>query len=109
MSGSVEEASIEYIIRDHDRARFEARKHFMESAVALLNERHGEGVVELTLKDQYYNMKEMVEPYPELIEKAQQAMKLAGVTPIVRPIRVGRTGLDSPIWDCPVPTCSPAG
>ena len=62
MSGSVEEASIEYIIRDHDRARFEARKHFMESAVALLNERHGEGVVELTLKDQYYNMKRWWNP-----------------------------------------------
>ena len=109
MSGSVEEASIEYIIRDHDRARFEARKHFMESAVALLNERHGEGVVELTLKDQYYNMKEMVEPYPELIEKAQQAMKLAGVTPIVRPIRGGTDGSRLSYMGLPCPNLFTGG
>ena len=81
----------------------------MESAVALLNERHGEGVVELTLKDQYYNMKEMVEPYPELIEKAQQAMKLAGVTPIVRPIRGGTDGSRLSYMGLPCPNLFTGG
>ena len=58
----------------------------------LLAEKYGEGVITLTLKDQYYNMREMVEPHPEVVEKAEEAMKLTGVTPVVRPIRGGTDG-----------------
>ncbi len=109
LNGSVEEASMEYIIRDHDRSRFEARKHFLESVVQLLNERYGGDVLKLTLKDQYYNMKEMVEPYPELIEKARQAMHLAGVTPIVRPIRGGTDGSRLSYMGLPCPNLFTGG
>lgn len=109
LNGTVEEATMEYIIRDHDRARFEARKRFLEAAAALLSERYGAGVIDLSVKDQYYNMKEMVEPYPELIEKARQAMLLAGVTPIVRPIRGGTDGSRLSYMGLPCPNLFTGG
>ena len=64
LSGSVENAEISYIIRDHIREKFEAKKQFMMKVVELLTQKYGEGVLTLTLKDQYYNMREMVEPHP---------------------------------------------
>ena len=92
LNGSVENAEISYIIRDHIRDKFEAKKQFMMKVVELLTQKYGEGVLTLTLKDQYYNMREMVEPHPEVIDKAFKAMEQAGVTPIVRPIRGGTDG-----------------
>lgn len=79
--GEVENASSEYIIRDHSRVKFEEKKRYLQAVTALLTGKYGEGVIKLTLKDQYYNMREMVEPYPEVIDKAFQAMEKAGVTP----------------------------
>lgn len=78
LSGSVENAEISYIIRDHIREKFEAKKQFMMKVVELLTQKYGEGVLTLTLKDQYYNMREMVEPHPEVIDKAFKAMEQAG-------------------------------
>lgn len=92
MNGTVEQATSEYIIRDHSREKFEAKKSYLQSVVNLLEEKYGKGVISLTVKDQYYNMREMVEPHPEVIGRAEKAMRLAGVVPVVRPIRGGTDG-----------------
>lgn len=109
IKGEVECASGEYIIRDHSRVKFEEKKRFMKAAVALLAEKYGEGVIKLTLKDQYYNMREMVEPHPEVIDKAFQAMIDAGVTPIVRPIRGGTDGARLSYMGLPCPNLFTGG
>lgn len=109
LNGSVDSAAIEYIIRDHSRPKFEAKKHFMEQAVSFLNAKYGENVLSLTLRDQYYNMREMVEPHPQLIEKARQAMQQAGVEPIVRPIRGGTDGSRLSYMGLPCPNLFTGG
>ena len=109
ISGSVEKASMEYIIRDHSREKFEEKKHFLTEAVALLAEKYGEGVIRLELKDQYYNMREMVEPYPEVIDKAMQAMEEAGIVPLVRPIRGGTDGARLSYMGLPCPNLFAGG
>ena len=109
LNGTVEAAAMEYIIRDHDRECFEQKKRFMESAVALLAERYGEGVLKLTLKDQYYNMKEMVEPHPEVTGKAIRAMQQAGVEPLVHPIRGGTDGSRLSYMGLPCPNLFTGG
>ena len=92
MQGEVELVTLEYIIRDHDRASFEARKALFESAAAFLNAKYGAGTVEVALRDSYYNMREKIEPHMAIVEAAQQAMRDAGVTPRVVPIRGGTDG-----------------
>ncbi|MCQ2332344.1 MAG: peptidase T [Paludibacteraceae bacterium] len=91
-SGTVEEASLSWIIRDHDKAKFEERKRVMERTARWMNEKYGEGAVEIELKDQYYNMREMVEPEIHIIDRAFKAMEEAGVKPKVSPIRGGTDG-----------------
>ena len=109
LNGSVENAEISYIIRDHIREKFEAKKQFMMKVVELLTQKYGEGVLTLTLKDQYYNMREMVEPHPEVIDKAFKAMEQAGVTPIVRPIRGGTDGARLSYMGLPCPNLFTGG
>ena len=109
LNGSVENAEISYIIRDHIREKFEAKKQFMTKVVELLTQKYGEGVLTLTLKDQYYNMREMVEPHPEVIDKAFKAMEQAGVTPIVRPIRGGTDGARLSYMGLPCPNLFTGG
>lgn len=109
IKGEVEQASSEYIIRDHSREKFEEKKHFIQAAVVLLTEKYGEGVIKLTLKDQYYNMREMVEPHPEVIDKAFQAMLDADVKPIVRPIRGGTDGARLSYMGLPCPNLFTGG
>ena len=92
MKGEVELAELSYIVRDHSREKFEEKKEFLTRVEKYMAEKYGEGVVSLALKDQYYNMREMVEPHPEVIDKAKKAMEMAGVVPIVRPIRGGTDG-----------------
>ena len=92
MRGEVEHAELSYIVRDHSRELFEQKKALLEQITAYANAKYGEGTVRLTLKDQYYNMREMVEPHPEIIERAMQAMGEAGVVPIIKPIRGGTDG-----------------
>ena len=100
---------MEYIVRDHSRECFEAKKKYLADAVALLAERYGEGVVSLEVRDQYYNMREMVEPYPEVIAKAEQAMEMAGVVPVIRPIRGGTDGARLSYMGLPCPNLFTGG
>ena len=109
LNGTVEDAEISYIIRDHDRAKFEDKKHSLQGIFAPLTEKWGAGVIKLQLKDQYYNMREMVEPHPEVIDKALAAMKEAGVEPIVRPIRGGTDGSRLSYMGLPCPNLFTGG
>lgn len=109
ISGSVEKASMEYIIRDHSREKFEEKKCFLADAVALLARKYGKDVITLELKDQYYNMREMVEPYPEVIDRATKAMHEAGVIPVVRPIRGGTDGARLSYMGLPCPNLFTGG
>ncbi len=109
LKGSVDEAVVDYIIRDHSRTRFEERKLAMQQAVEFLQAKYGSQVVKLTLKDQYYNMREMVEPHPEVIEKAKKAMEMAGVAPVVRPIRGGTDGSRLSYLGLPCPNLCTGG
>lgn len=109
IKGEVEHAVCDYIIRDHSREKFEAKKAYLQQVVELLSRKYGEGVIKLTLKDQYYNMREQVEPYPQVIEKAFKAMTQAGVTPIVRPIRGGTDGARLSYMGLPCPNLFTGG
>jgi len=109
VSGGVENAAMEYIIRDHSREKFEAKKRYLVGVVDFLTKKYGEGVITLTLKDQYYNMREMVEPHPEVIDIAMKAMEEAGVTPIVRPIRGGTDGARLSYMGLPCPNLFTGG
>ena len=107
--GTVERAEISYIIRDHDTAKFEQKKSYLWSAVDLLKKKYGDGVLTLTLKDQYFNMRKMVEPHPQLIDKAMEAMRMAGVEPLVRPIRGGTDGARLSFMGLPCPNLFTGG
>lgn len=108
-NGTVEKASVSYIIRDHDAEKFEQKKVYMWSCVDLLAKKYGEGVLKLTLKDQYFNMRKMVEPHPQVIDKALEAMRRADVTPIVRPIRGGTDGARLSFMGLPCPNLFTGG
>ena len=107
-NGTVEEASMSYIIRDHDRARFEERKALITAAVAYMNKKYGD-IVTLELRDQYYNMREMVEPHYHVVEKAIRAMEMAGVKPKVQPIRGGTDGARLSFMGLPCPNIFAGG
>lgn len=109
MNGTVEQAAVSYIIRDHDADKFEQKKVFLWSCVDLLNKRYGGDVLRLTIKDQYFNMRKMVEPHPQLIDKALQAMEEAGVKPLVRPIRGGTDGARLSFMGLPCPNLFTGG
>lgn len=109
MRGEVEFAELSYIVRDHNRELFEQKKALMEQITAYVNGKYDEGTVRLTLKDQYYNMREMVEPHPEIIEKAMQAMEQAGVAPIIKPIRGGTDGSRLSYMGLPCPNLYTGG
>ena len=108
-NGTVENAKISYIIRDHCSEKFEQKKVYMWSCVDLLQKRYGEGVLKLTLKDQYFNMRKMVEPHPQVIEKAMEAMRQADVEPIVKPIRGGTDGARLSFMGLPCPNIFAGG
>ena len=109
LNGTVENATISYIIRDHDAAKFEKKKSWMYDVVGMLNNKYGQGVLTLTLKDQYYNMRKMVEPHPQVINHALAAMKDAGVEPVVRPIRGGTDGARLSFMGLPCPNIFAGG
>ena len=108
-NGSVENAKISYIIRDHDSEKFEQKKVYMWSCVDLLKKKYGEQVLTLTLKDQYYNMRKMVEPHPQVIAKAEQAMRQADVEPKIKPIRGGTDGARLSFMGLPCPNIFAGG
>ena len=90
--GDCDQATVHYIIRDHDRTKFEAKKVLFEQIVDFLNTKHGAGTVQVTIVDSYYNMKEKVAPHIHLVDNAKLAMERAGITPHVCPIRGGTDG-----------------
>ena len=109
LNGTVENATISYIIRDHDAEKFEQKKVWMWDIVGMLNKKYGQGTLTLTLKDQYYNMRKMVEPHPQVIDNALAAMRDAGVEPLVRPIRGGTDGARLSFMGLPCPNIFAGG
>jgi len=109
ISGSVEKAQLSFIIRDHDREYFESRKTEMQDVVSAINEKYGEGVAELVLNDQYYNMREMVEPKMYIIDIAKEAIAEAGMTPKIKAIRGGTDGAQLSFKGLPCPNIFAGG
>ena len=109
MNGTVEETTLSYIIRDHDRARFESRKRELEHLVRKVNREFGDGTVEIEIRDQYYNMREKIEPVMHIIDLAKEAMTAVGVTPNVKPIRGGTDGARLSFEGLPCPNIFAGG
>ena len=105
----VEQAKMSYIIRDHDRETFEDRKHFMMRCVEQMNEKYGEGTVNCEVKDQYYNMKEKIDPQMHVIDLVLHAMQDCGVAPKVKPIRGGTDGAQLSFKGLPCPNIFAGG
>lgn len=108
INGTVDEATVTYIIRDHDRDLFENRKKEMEQAVAFLNTRYNNGLT-LEMRDQYYNMREKVEPVMHIVDLAHRAMEELDITPIVKPIRGGTDGARLSFMGLPCPNIFAGG
>ena len=109
MSGTVEETTLSYIIRDHDRTQFEYRKRELEHLVNKINAEYGAGTAEIEIRDQYYNMREKIEPVMHIIDLAKSAMKSAGVTPVIKPIRGGTDGARLSFEGLPCPNIFAGG
>lgn len=109
ISGNCEKAQLSFIIRDHDREYFESRKEEISDIVEIINKKYGEGVALLELKDQYYNMREMLEDKMYIIEIAKQAISAAGMTPKIRAIRGGTDGAQLSFRGLPCPNIFAGG
>ncbi len=109
MQGGCEKAQLSYIIRDHDRERFEDRKALMKDVVAKINEKYGEGVCVADINDQYYNMKEKIDPNMHVIDLVLHAMQAVGVPPKVEPIRGGTDGAQLSFMGLPCPNIFAGG
>ncbi|MBQ0144139.1 MAG: peptidase T [Bacteroidales bacterium] len=109
LNGAVEEADMTYIIRDHDRAKFEEKKQVIVRCCDFINGKYGEGTASPAVKDQYYNMREMVEPHYQVIEKAVKAMEMAGVKAKIQPIRGGTDGANLSFKGLPCPNIFAGG
>ncbi len=107
--GSVEEADFAYIIRDHDHAKFQQKKELIRKVADFVNAKYGEGTVTLEVKDQYYNMREQVEPHYHIIDKAVKAMEMAGVKAKIQPIRGGTDGANLSFKGLPCPNIFAGG
>ena len=109
MTGQVAQAKLGYIVRDHDKQKFEARKHFLQEVADRMNRKYGPGTVELELRDSYYNMDEQIKPHFHLIENAQKAIQAAGLTPRIVPIRGGTDGARLSYMGLPCPNLGTGG
>ncbi len=109
IEGDVEKTVMHYIIRDHDREKFEARKLTMQQVVKSLQEKYGEERIHLDLQDQYYNMKEKIEPVWEVVENAKEAMQRLGVEPQITPVRGGTDGSQLSYMGLPTPNIFAGG
>jgi len=109
MEGTVEKSTLSYIIRDHDRDRFERRKKEITHLVNKINAEFGENTATIDIKDQYYNMREMVEPVMYVVDLAFEAMKAVGVKPNVKPIRGGTDGSKLSYMSLPCPNIFAGG
>ena len=109
MEGAVEKAYLQYIVRDHDKVKFEKKKVFITELTAYMNQRYGDKTFTLELKDQYFNMREMVEPVYHVVATAQEAMELLGIPPKVVPIRGGTDGARLSYMGLPCPNIFAGG
>ena len=109
MEGAVEKAYLQYIVRDHDKAKFEKKKVFITELAVYMNQRYGEKTFVLELKDQYYNMREKVEPVYHMVATAQEAMEQLGILPKVVPIRGGTDGARLSYMGLPCPNIFAGG
>ena len=107
--GTVEEADFAYIIRDHDRQKFEARKEMMAKVAEFIDTKYGKGTVKIEIRDQYYNMREQVEPHYHIVEKAVKAMEMAGIKAKIQPIRGGTDGANLSFKGLPCPNIFAGG
>jgi len=108
-NGTVENAEIHYIIRDHDMNLFETKKHFITEAVAFINKKYGKNLVKADIKNQYFNMKEKIEDVFFIVENAKKAMQMANVEPIIQPIRGGTDGARLSFMGLPTPNIFTGG
>ncbi len=109
IQGGTEEAVAHYIIRDHDRARFEARKALSQAAAAYLNARYGAGSVEAEIRDSYFNMLEVIQPHMHIVRRAEEAWRAVGVAPFTNPIRGGTDGARLSFEGLPCPNLGTGG
>ena len=109
INGEVEDTVLQYIIRDHDRGHFEARKEVMQKLTNELNAQYGREVIEIEIEDQYYNMKEKVEPVMHIVDIAEEAMKQLGITPLIKAIRGGTDGSQLSYMGLPCPNIFAGG
>jgi tripeptide aminopeptidase len=109
INGEVDETELEYIIRDHDRGHFEARKEVMQKLTKELNKQYGREVIQTEIKDQYYNMKEKVEPVMHIVDIAEEAMKQLGIKPLIKAIRGGTDGSQLSYMGLPCPNIFAGG
>lgn len=109
LSGDVSHARMQYIIRDHDSARFEERKETMRRVEQAINERYGAAVAKVTIADQYRNMRQVIEQHPEVVEAAQAAIRSVGLEPVSNPIRGGTDGAQLSFRGLPCPNLGTGG
>jgi tripeptide aminopeptidase len=113
IQGSIEDTLVQLIIRDHNRKKFEKRKEYVEEVVAKINKKHkkqfGEDIAILEIKDQYYNMREKVEPVMHIVKLAEQAMKELNIKPLIKPIRGGTDGSRLSFMGLPCPNIFAGG
>jgi tripeptide aminopeptidase len=108
-NGTVEETRLIYIIRDHDQAKFEQKKSFCHTAAAFINEKYGADTVKVEINDQYYNMREKIEPVMHIVDTAKQAMIELGIKPIIGPVRGGTDGSRFSFMGLPTPNIFTGG
>ncbi|PKV49998.1 tripeptide aminopeptidase [Aquimarina sp. MAR_2010_214] len=109
IKGNVEETQLQYIIRDHDKEHFEARKKVMKNLANEINSQHAKEVVNIEIKDQYFNMREKVEPVMHIVDIAEEAMKSLDITPLIKPIRGGTDGSQLSYMGLPCPNIFAGG
>ena len=109
INGKVEETKMHYIIRDHDKEHFEARKKVMLDLAAEINSQHQKEVISIEIKDQYFNMREKVEPVMHIVDIAEEAMKAVDIEPIIKPIRGGTDGSQLSFMGLPCPNIFAGG
>ncbi|MDG1393803.1 MAG: peptidase T [Flavobacteriaceae bacterium] len=109
MEGNVEDTLLHYIVRDHDRKKFETRKQYLIDLVDTLNSEFGSSIFEIEINDQYYNMKEMVVPVMHIVDIAEEAMKALNITPLIKPIRGGTDGSQLSFMGLPCPNIFAGG
>ena len=109
MEGEVEKSTLRWIIRDHDMEKFEEKKAVMKAAADFINAKYGEGTVELTLRDSYFNMKKCIEPCMHIVDKAKAAMRAVGMNPVEVPIRGGTDGARLSYEGLPCPNLCTGG